>query len=123
MLITYNQNLVPFARKLRTTMTKQEVILWRKISRKQICAVQFFRQKPIGPYIVDFCAKTPKTVIELDGGHHFEDERQVKDEKRDSFLRAQGFIVLRFDNRSIVENWAGVGKIIRETIIRNSEKG
>ena len=123
MLITYNQNLVPFARILRTSMTKQEVFLWRKLYRKQICGVQFFRQKPIGPYIVDFCAKVPKMVIELDGGHHFEAEQQEKDQKRDSFLRAQGFIVLRFDNRSVVENWAGVGQVIMEAIMRTRGKG
>ena len=99
-------------------MTPQELFLWRKLRRKQICGVQFFRQKPIGPYIVDFCAKSPKIVIELDGGHHFEDEQLENDQKRDAFLEAQEFIVLRFDNRSIMENWNGVGQMIMDAIIK-----
>jgi very-short-patch-repair endonuclease len=69
-------------------MTRQEIFLWRRICRKQICGVQFYRQKPIGPYIVDFFAKYPKIVIELDGGHHFEPEQEQKDIERDCFLRS-----------------------------------
>jgi len=99
-------------------MTPQEIFLWRRISCKQIEGVQFYRQKPIGPYIVDFYAKRPKLIIELDGGQHFEDVHIQKDQDRDSYLSELGFVVLRFDNHSVVKNWNGVGKVIVDTILR-----
>jgi very-short-patch-repair endonuclease len=115
-MLIYQDNLKMLSRKLRSNMTKHEVFLWRKLSRRQMGDVQFYRQKPIGPYIVDFCSKKPKLVIELDGGHHFEPANIEKDHLRDSFLKAQGFIVLRFDNNAILENWSGVGETILNTI-------
>ncbi len=99
-------------------MTTQEIFLWKKISRKQIGGVQFYRQKPIGPFIVDFFAKEPKIVIELDGSHHFELEHLEKDKARDAFLKTLGFLVLRFDNHSVMTNWHGVGQIILDRIIK-----
>ena len=36
--------------------------------------VQFRRQHPIGPYIVDFCCVERMLIVELDGGQH-EDQR------------------------------------------------
>jgi very-short-patch-repair endonuclease len=35
--------------------------------------IQFYRQKPIGNYIVDFYAPSAKLVIEVDGSQYFED--------------------------------------------------
>lgn len=95
-------------------MTPQEIFLWQKINRKQINGVQFYRQKPIGPYIVDFYAKRPMLVIELDGGHHHENIQMEKDINPDSFLESLGFIVLRFDNHSVMANWSGVLQVILE---------
>lgn len=119
-MLTYNQNLKPLSQKLRATMTPQEIFLWKKINRKQIYGVQFYRQKPIGPFIVDFYSKNPKLVIEIDGGHHFEPTQLEKDKERDAFLKIQGFAVLRFDNHSVMTNWHGVGQILMDTILRLS---
>ena len=99
-------------------MTPQEIFLWQKINRKRINGVQFYRQKPIGPYIVDFYAKRPKLIIELDGGHHYENIQMEKDKNRDLYLESLGFIVLRFDNYSVRANWSGVLQVILETISR-----
>ena len=123
----YHQTLKSLASILRKGMTPQEIFLWRKISRKQLGDVQFYRQKPIGPYIVDFYAKKPKIVIELGGGHHYEPKQIELDNIRDEYLKDQGFIVLRFDNRSVIENWPGVGQCILDAIAsaesRSKDKG
>ncbi|MGH8283131.1 MAG: DUF559 domain-containing protein [Gammaproteobacteria bacterium] len=37
-------------------MTDAELKLWSWLRRRQLCNVQFYRQKPIGPYIADFYA-------------------------------------------------------------------
>ena len=44
--------------KLRGNMTDAEKMLWSKLKFKQAKGLQFYRQKVIGNYIVDFyCAK------------------------------------------------------------------
>jgi len=48
-------------------MTEAEKLLCSKIRRKQLKGVQFYRQKPIGNYIVDFYCPARKIVIEIDG--------------------------------------------------------
>ena len=55
-------------------MTDAERHLWRHL-RLQSLGVQFRRQVPIGPYILDFACLRRKLVIELDGGQHLESRR------------------------------------------------
>ena len=59
----YNRRLKEKARRLRTQMTDSEHALWERLRRKQVQAVQFYRQKPIGNYIVDFYAPKAKMVV------------------------------------------------------------
>ena len=54
-------------------MTDAEHRLWFRLRRKQLLGLQFYRQKPIGKYIVDFYAPAVALVIEVDGGQHFEE--------------------------------------------------
>jgi very-short-patch-repair endonuclease len=78
------------------------MLLWYRIRRKQLCDVQFYRQKPIANYIVDFYAPTIKLVIEVDGGQHFENKHLEYDSKRDNHLLTLGLNVLRFDNLQVL---------------------
>ena len=59
-------------------MTDAEQRLWWRIRNKQICSTQFYRQKPLLSFIVDFYCPKAKLVIELDGSQHFEQEHQAK---------------------------------------------
>jgi len=98
----YKPTLKKPSRLLRKNMTDAEQLLWSKLRRKQICGVQFNRQKPLLNFIVDFyCAKV-KLVIELDGSQHFEDEYQIKDNSRDMTLQKMKLHVMRFDNRQVM---------------------
>ena len=45
-------------------MTDAERLLWSRVRGKQIGPVPFYRQKPLGGYIVDFHAPKAKLVIE-----------------------------------------------------------
>jgi len=67
----YNQTLKENSRALRTNMTDAEQMLWLHLRRKQIQGVQFYRQKPLLTFIVDFYCPAAKLVIELDGSQHF----------------------------------------------------
>ena len=57
-------------------MTDAEILLWHKLRRKQLFGLQFFRQKPLGNYIVDFYCPSARLVIEIDGGQHYTEEGQ-----------------------------------------------
>jgi very-short-patch-repair endonuclease len=66
-MFPYNRNLKRNSRILRSNMTDAEQCLWARLRRKQLGGMQFYRQKPLGPYIADFYCATAKLVIELDG--------------------------------------------------------
>ncbi len=112
----YGKNLKTISRQLRGNTTDAERLLWSKIRRKQIKNYQFFRQKPIGKYVVDFYCKEARLVIEVDGGQHYEDINIVEDKKRDEFLKNLGMRVLRFTNLDILKNINNVVNGIYEEI-------
>lgn len=95
-------------------MTDAEQRLWSRLRRKQLHGVQFYRQKPVGGYVVDFYAPAVGLVVELDGSQHFQATAMVADEHRSEVLRRMGLEVLRFDNRQVLlETDAVVEKIWR----------
>ena len=112
----YNPKLKENSRTLRTDMTDAEQVLWRRIRRKQIQGVQFYRQKPLLAFIVDFYCPAAKLVIELDGSQHFEAEHQAKDQARDAALVSLGLQVLRFDNRQVLLETDAVLGVIDEVV-------
>lgn len=112
----YQSRLKSFARQLRTKQTREELILWHRLRRKQIHGIQFYRQRPLGKYIVDFYAPAAKLVIELDGLQHFTPEHQAYDKQRDWFLNQQGLHVLRFNNLEVTRALESVMQVIEHTI-------
>ena len=102
------------AKQLRQTMTRAETLLWRYLKAGRMDGIGFRRQTPIGNYIVDFVCFAAKLVIELDGESHDFEERQQADQRRDVFLTAEGFRVLRFTNEQVMSNLEGVVAGIRE---------
>ena len=107
-MLEYDKKLKPFARQLRGGMTDAELRLWGRLRVKQINGVQFYRQKPLGPYIVDFYAAKVRLVIEIDGAQHFEPAHQARDSVRDEWLKQQGLKVLRFDNLQVLRETEAV---------------
>ena len=106
------------ARALRAAMTDAEKLLWFRLRRKQLRGIQFYRQKPIGPYIVDFYAAQGKLVIELDGSQHYTPEGMAADKQRDAFLSSQGIFVLRFNNLQVLQELDSVLEKIDEVMSR-----
>lgn len=98
-------------------MTDAEQCLWQNIRNKQIAGVQFYRQKTLLSFIVDFYSPKAKLVIELDGGQHFEPDYQAKDQKRDVELAAAGLKVLRFDDRQVLTETEAVLKVIYDEVV------
>lgn len=98
----YNLELKEYSRTLRKNMTDAEQMLWRHLRGKQIQGVQFYRQKPLLSFIVDFYCPVAKLVVELDGSQHFEEDRHYQDQLRDDALAVVGLRVLRFDNLQVL---------------------
>lgn len=82
----YNKNLKQASRDLRNNMTDVEQLLWQRLRRKQILGLQFYRQKPILNFIVDFYCPSVSLVIECDGSQHYNEIGVEADQNRDHAL-------------------------------------
>jgi very-short-patch-repair endonuclease len=71
------------ARKLRKSMTRQEVKLWVRLRELREPGFHFRRQSPIAGFIVDFECRRSRVVVEVDGNQHGFDEHRERDSARD----------------------------------------
>jgi very-short-patch-repair endonuclease len=115
-LMPYNIKLKDRARSLRNNMTEGEQALWSKLRGKQILGFQFYRQKPLGNYILDFYAPKAKLVVEVDGSQHAETAHAGKDKERDQYLANLGLKVLRFNSREVLVNTEAVVQTIYDAV-------
>jgi very-short-patch-repair endonuclease len=101
------------ARKLRAEMTPHERMVWARLRElNRMLGLRFQRQAPIGPFIADFADLGRRLVIEIDGGGHGGE----RDLRRDEWLSAQGFQVLRFWNPEVLGNIEGVMQVILDAV-------
>ncbi|MCY1160536.1 hypothetical protein D9M71_00380 [compost metagenome] len=111
----YNKNLKQPSRDLRNNMTDAEQMLWQRLRHKQILGLQFYRQKPILNFIVDFYCPSVNLVIECDGSQHYTYEGLEADRVRDEALAQLGLRVLRFDNGQVLTEIDDVIELIFQT--------
>lgn len=115
----YRRDLKLLARALRNNMTDAEQILWRELRRGRFYGVQFYRQKPLLDFIVDFYCPRMGLVIEIDGCQHLEPYHAERDRRRDEALAAIGLNVLRFSNRQVLlEREAVLAAIEKQTMTK-----
>ncbi len=93
------------ARRLRRTSTRAELLLWSKLRVRQLGSFKFVRQEPIGGYVVDFICRDRRVIVEVDGGQHATDPRDLV---RDRWLRDHNYRVLRFWNNDVLTKMEGV---------------
>ena len=87
------------ARKLRSSMTEPEMLLWQRLRGRRLLGFKFRRQVPVGNYVADFASLEAQLVVELDGGQHLEQE--AEDLERTAEMQGVGFRVLRFWNDDV----------------------
>jgi len=104
------------AKRLRADMTGHEVLLWTGLRDFRAHGAKFRRQAPIGPYVADFAWLAGRLVVEVDGGQHTVETKDY-DERRDTWLRSQGFEVVRIWNDEVVDNLDGVLETIFRMIV------
>ncbi|MEO0031604.1 MAG: hypothetical protein RIS94_1362 [Pseudomonadota bacterium] len=110
--------LTPIARKLRRNQTDAEARLWQRLRNRQIAGAKFTRQVPLGPYVVDFCCRPIKLVLELDGGQHADNPRDLERTRR---LEAHGYRVVRFWNNDVLTNTDGVLQAIALAVAKAAQ--
>lgn len=108
----YTVKSLDYSKELRKNQTEPEKILWHYLRNRQLNNMKFRRQEAIGDYIVDFVCYENKLIVELDGAGHLDIKQKNYDEKRDLYLKENGFTVLRIFNNNIYENIKGVLEFI-----------
>jgi very-short-patch-repair endonuclease len=110
-----------YARGLRRRQTDAERRVWARLRDRRLQGAKFAPQVPIGPYVVDFCCRELKVIVELDSGQHAVQARS--DTERTAFLEALGYRVLRFWNNDALGNTDGVlQRIAQELTARPSPR-
>ena len=112
-----DQNLTARARGLRRLQTPEEALLWSQLRAKRLLGFKFRRQHPIEYYVVDFVCLAAKLIIELDGGHHFDEIGRPYDAARTARLEELGYRILRFPNRLVREDVRAVARSIGRALV------
>ena len=114
MKISKNDRLLDYARTLRRGMTPQERKLWYLFLRKY--PVKIYKQRIVGPYIVDFYCASAKLVIEIDGSQHYDNEGKTQDAARSTYLQNLGLQVIRYSNADVNARFNQVCEDIHQNI-------
>jgi len=96
------RSLIQNAKKLRKEATFPERLLWSRLRRGLVHGYRFRRQHTIDCYVVDFCCNDAKLIIEVDGDSHIGQREQ--DDRRQAYLEAMGYQVIRFTNDDILQD-------------------
>ena len=104
------------ARGFRRALTPPEARLWVALRGKQLAALKFRRQHPIGPFVLDFYCDSARLAVEVDGeGHHLGDEPE-RDRRRDAWVARQGVRTLRIAAIDVRDNLDEVVQRILEEV-------
>lgn len=103
----YNRRLRHSSRVLRNfSVSKAGRFLWKQILIRKQLGVGFKRQRPIGPYIVDFFSSEVGLIVEIDGNSHH--AKAANDSTRQKWLEKQGFNVIRFSECDVLNDYGFV---------------
>lgn len=72
-------------------------------------------------YKLDMAEKTVLLAVEVDGGSHAGIARKAQDAKKEAWLTAHGWTVLRFSNRQAMEHTEACALMVSSTISRLQE--
>lgn len=117
----YNSSLKDFARELRyESVSRAEKYLWKALLSKSKSGVKFKRQRPIYNFIVDFFSQEIKLIIEVDGNSHY--SKPSYDAYRQNMLEQLGYVIIRFSEGEVLNQFQDVAKKIIHSIHCLKEK-
>lgn len=91
--------------------------MWNYLCNNKL-GLKFRRQHPASQYILDFYAHSIRLAIELDGSIHSLEEVKLNDGIRQEYLETLGIHFMRFDNKEVLRNAAGVVDKVKAEIER-----
>ena len=97
-----------FAKQMRQAPTDAERKLWGCLRNSSLAGFKFYRQVPIGPYVVDFLCHHRGLVVEVDGATHSSDPELSHDERRTRYLNSFDLYLHRVDNTEVYRNTGAV---------------
>jgi very-short-patch-repair endonuclease len=100
--VTTDKRLLRLAREQRANNVNAEAMVWRMLRDRRCAGHKFRRQMPVGGFIVDFVCLEQRLVVEIDGPSHETDEQRARDQKRDAWLLANDFRILRLSNELVI---------------------
>jgi hypothetical protein len=108
---------------MRREPTDAERRLWRGLRERVVVSGSHFRrQVPLGPYIADFCCLGSRLIVEVDGEKHGSNVGLQRDARRDAYLAAEGFRILRFSNRDVLTALSSVLDTIHASLSPLNDK-
>ena len=99
MPIVIPPKLLQVARQMRHEPAPAEARLWQCLRDRQLSGYKFRRQRPVPPYVVDFCSVAARLVVELDGDSPA--DQVAYDARRTVRLERDGWHVIRFVNEDV----------------------
>ena len=90
-------------RSLRKNQTDAEGLIWQYLRNGQL-GFKFYRQFGVDNYIVDFCCRNKKVIVEIDGDIHDEKDIKGNDLVRTKNLEDLGYKIIRFKNSEILND-------------------
>jgi very-short-patch-repair endonuclease len=91
------------AKRERRSGNLPEVLIWREL-RKRPGGYKFRRQHPLSELVLDFVCLECRLAIEIDGEAHNRGDNPDRDNRRDAYLAARGFRVLRLPARLVLQD-------------------
>lgn len=99
----------PFASTQRKAPSLPEGLLWREL-RGKAGGLKVRRQRPAGPYVLDFYCAAAKYGFEIDGNAHDLGDRPRRDASRDEWLARQGFRTVRIAASDVLADLVAVAE-------------
>jgi very-short-patch-repair endonuclease len=106
------------AKWMRANPTDAEKRLWSILRAKRLSDYKFKRQVIIDWYIADFVNFERRVIVEADGSQHADNKY---DERRDAYLKSQGFKMIRFWNRDALKDSHAVAETIWSALQQSLE--
>jgi very-short-patch-repair endonuclease len=117
-VLSASTNARTVAKRERRSGNLPEVLIWREL-RKRPGGYKFRRQHPLSEVVLDFVCLERRVAIEIDGEAHNRGDRPERDLRRDAYLAARGFAVLRLPARLVL---ASVNDVIATIVAACDER-
>ncbi|GAC1328101.1 MAG: hypothetical protein NVSMB13_14970 [Mycobacteriales bacterium] len=113
----YQEQQVQADKRTNPRVTKSELVLWRALQQRSDSPWE--RERPSGPYTLDFFNEQGQLAVEVDGGSHR--HRAEHDARRDDYHERRGVRTARFTDGEVLSDLDFVLRTIDELLRKRLE--